>query len=156
VSYYQPPTSGAKIDPPLLPKSSVTIGFGAGSGVPYCYSLRKNQDIDIGHLKLFLSTEYVDLSHVPQHSPFVSVPRPSPFASVPHLGAVGNKSRLIWDTILIPVVQRRSNSPPGICSFKVLSWRSTVESSVPSCTSGHQILPCSDVHSVAPLAACLA
>jgi hypothetical protein len=98
VSYYQPPTSGAKIDPPLLPNSSVTIGYGDGGGVPYCYFLRENQDIDIGHLKLFLSTEYVDLSHVPQHSPF---------ASVPHLGAVINKTQQIWDTILIPVVQRR-------------------------------------------------
>lgn len=98
VSYYQPPISGAKIDPPLLPNSSVTIGYGDGGGVPYCYFLRENQDIDIGYLKLFLSTEHVDLSHVPQHSPF---------ASVPYLGAVTNKTRQIWDTILIPVVQRR-------------------------------------------------
>lgn len=98
MSYYQPPTSGANIDPPLLPNSSLTIGYGAGGGVPYCYFLRENQDIDIGHLKLFLSTEHIDLSHVPQHSPFVS-----------HLGAVtiSNKTRQIWDTILIPVVQRR-------------------------------------------------
>jgi len=96
-SYYQPPI-GAKVDPPLLPNSSVTIGYGDGGGVPYCYFLRENQDIDIGHLKLFLTTEYVDLSHVPRHSPFV-----------PHrdIGAVTNKTTEIWDTILIPVVQRR-------------------------------------------------
>ena len=113
MSYYQPPTNEAKIGPPLLPNSSVTIGYGAGSDVPYCYALRENQDIDIGHLKLFLSTEYVDLSHVPQ---------PSPFASVPHLGPVANKTRQIWDTILIPVVQRRSNSLPCIRPFEVYSW----------------------------------
>ena len=97
-SYYQPPTSGTKVDPPLLPNSSLAIGDGAEGGVPYCYFLRENQNIDIGYLKLFLSTEHVDLSHVPQRSPFV-----------PHLDvqAVTNKTTQIWDTILIPVVQRR-------------------------------------------------
>ena len=100
MSYYQPPTSGAgaEVDPPLLPNSSLTIGYGDGDSVPYCYFLRENQDIDIGHLKLFLSTEQVDLSHIPQRSPFV-----------PHcdVGAVTIKTTHIWDTILIPVVQRR-------------------------------------------------
>ena len=97
-SYYQPPTSGAEVDPPLLPNSSLTIGYGAGGGVPYCYFLRENQDIDIGHLKLFLSTEYIDLSHVPQRSPFV-----------PHrdIGPVTDKTTSTWDTILIPIIQRR-------------------------------------------------
>ena len=126
-SYYQPPTSGTKIDPPLLPNSSVTIGYGAGGDVPYIYSLRENQDIDIGHLKLFLSTEYVDLSHVPQHSPFEnfeSVRQPSPSADVPRFGASANNTGQILDAILIPVFQRRSNSPfsPTDYPFKVFYW----------------------------------
>jgi hypothetical protein len=81
-----------------LPNSSLTIGYGAGGGVPCGYFLRENQDIDVGHLKMFLSTEHVDLSHVPQHSPFV-----------PHrnIGNVTDNTTPTWDTILIPVVQRR-------------------------------------------------
>lgn len=97
-SYYQPPTSGAKVDPPLLPNSSLTIGYGAGGGAPYGYFLRENQDIDVGHFKLFLSTERVDLSHVPQ---------PSPFDPHRDVGTVPDKTTRTWDTILIPVIQRR-------------------------------------------------
>ena len=97
-SYYQPPTSGARVDPPLLPNSSFAIGYGDGGGVPYCYFLRENQNIDVGYLKLFLSTDHVDLSHVPQ---------PSPFVLHRDIGPVTDKTTLTWDTILIPVVQRR-------------------------------------------------
>ena len=78
VTYYEPPTSDTgKVDPPLLPKSSVTIGYGPEGGVPYTYYLRDGQNIDVGYLKLFLFTQPVDLSHVPQSSPFAQV---SPFA----------------------------------------------------------------------------
>jgi hypothetical protein len=62
--------------------------------------MRDGQDVDIGFLKLFLTTEPVDYSNIPQTSPF-------------HLDNRGNgthkaKPRLIWDTILVAVVQRRT------------------------------------------------
>ena len=103
VTYYQPPISDTgKVDPPLLPKSSLTIGYGAGGGIPYVYYLRDGQDIDVGYLKLFLFTQHVDLSHVPQNSPFAQV---SPFGVCHHNKTV--ETIPIWDTILIPIIQRR-------------------------------------------------
>ena len=104
VSYYQPPTSDAgKVSTPLLPKSSVTIGYGAGGGIPYVYYLRDGQDIDVGYLKLFLFTQPVDLSHVPQNSAFAQV---SPFAVRHNNETVGTIPTCQWDTILIPIIQR--------------------------------------------------
>ncbi|KAF9240013.1 hypothetical protein BU15DRAFT_61646 [Melanogaster broomeanus] len=86
------------LDVPLYPSlfffdnSDLSIG-----GVPYRYFLRNGQDVDVGYLKLFLSTEHVDLSHVPQHSPFADL-RVEALADI--------KTTPTWDTILIPVVQR--------------------------------------------------
>ncbi|EIM91753.1 uncharacterized protein STEHIDRAFT_135948 [Stereum hirsutum FP-91666 SS1] len=72
-SYYEPPvsTSTGKPDPPLPPHgSSLAIGYGPAGAAPLKFFLREGQDIDNGHFKLFLTTEYVDLSMIPQNSPF--------------------------------------------------------------------------------------
>jgi len=59
------------VDPPLPPNGgSLTVGYGSGGGTPKKYNLREGQDIDIGFMKLFLSDRYVDLSKIPQESPF--------------------------------------------------------------------------------------
>jgi hypothetical protein len=99
-SYYQPPTAGGfKVDPPIRPKGSLTIGYGAGGAAPFSYFLRNNQDVDVGFLKLFLTTEQVDFSNVSQLSPFgknnrgIERERPKPMR--------------VWDTILVTVVQRK-------------------------------------------------
>ncbi|KAA1472307.1 hypothetical protein DENSPDRAFT_173021 [Dentipellis sp. KUC8613] len=100
--YYLPGTAGQIVDPPLRAKQSLTIGFGAGGSVPYSYFLRDGQDVDVGFLKLFLSTEQVDLAHLVQRSPFEEGRggQPAPVRTTP-----------IWDTILVSVVQRRGKSP---------------------------------------------
>jgi hypothetical protein len=99
--YYQPPTTGKdfKVDPPLPPKQSLTIGFGDGGSVPFTYGVRDGQNVDVGFLKLFLTTEHVDFSNVPQSSPFnqVRVDR-----------EVQSKITSRWDTMLVTVVQRRA------------------------------------------------
>ncbi|KAG8853732.1 hypothetical protein FRB91_004404 [Serendipita sp. 411] len=100
-SYFQPPTARNKVDPPLPAHQSLTIGYGAGGGRPFHYFLPDGQDVDVGFLKFFISTEPVDLSAIPQFSPFetgrMSV-------------RVPDKPLGIWSTMLITVVQRRKAS----------------------------------------------
>ncbi|KIM20623.1 hypothetical protein M408DRAFT_33545, partial [Serendipita vermifera MAFF 305830] len=98
MSYFQPPTAKGRVDPPLLPYQSLTLGYGAGGGLPFTYSLRDGQDIDVGFIKVFLSTEQVDLSVVPQKSPFSK--------DYPRGVDISEKPRGLWETILITVVQR--------------------------------------------------
>ncbi|KAH7921893.1 hypothetical protein BV22DRAFT_1131903 [Leucogyrophana mollusca] len=97
--YYQPPTSGGKVDAPLPPGESLTIGYGSGGAAPIRIYMRDGQDIDVGFLKLFLSTEPVDLTHVSQKTPFEA-----------HRSAGGTitDDHPRWETILTTVVQRRA------------------------------------------------
>ncbi|KAK0462864.1 caspase domain-containing protein [Desarmillaria tabescens] len=93
--YFLPPTAKANlVDEPLPAEGSLTIGYGSGGERPREYYLRENQDVDIGFLKLLVSTEYVDYFEV--ETVFTVPPRPSPPA--------------LWDTILITVVQRKGKS----------------------------------------------
>ena len=103
-SFYQPPTATQKLDVPLPKKAnnvpgSLSIGYGSGGLTPFSYFIRDGQDTDVGFLKLFLTTEPVDYSNVPQTSPFDIRQRGN--------GKYKPKPRLIWDTILVAVVQRR-------------------------------------------------
>ena len=100
-SYYEPPSAGnARVDPPLEPHGTLTIGYGSAGAVPFNYYLWGDQKLDVGCLKLFLSTEYADLSHISQGSPFHGDRRRARLVSadtdVPGL----------WDTSLVTVVQR--------------------------------------------------
>ena len=73
---------------------------------PHTFFLREGQDVDVGILKLFLTREHVDLSDVAQSSPFDSIgTRYTTEAKM----KVNHKLpvRHLWDTIVIPVVQRR-------------------------------------------------
>ncbi|KAF8983561.1 caspase domain-containing protein [Cyathus striatus] len=100
LSYFEPPKAlGGAVDPPLLRQNSLTIGYGASGFPPVNYFLRPEQDVDVGFIKLFISTKYIDLGEIPQKSPFVH-DRAS--------GIEKRKAPAIWGTILIPVVQRRA------------------------------------------------
>jgi hypothetical protein len=104
-SYYQPPTATQKLDVPLPKKAnnvpgSLSIGYGSGGLTPFSYFIRDGQDTDVGFLKLFLTTEPVDYSNIPQTSPFNFRQRSN--------GNYKPKPRLIWDTILVAIVQRRT------------------------------------------------
>jgi hypothetical protein len=97
-SFYEPPTSAQKLDAPLQPKSSLTIGYGSGGQVPRVFTLPAGQNVDVGFLKLFLTTSYVDYSNFPQ---------PSPFSKDRDAGAAAVKTVQTWDTIKIPVIQKK-------------------------------------------------
>ncbi|CCM00515.1 uncharacterized protein FIBRA_02549 [Fibroporia radiculosa] len=101
-SYYTPSTAGQyQLDSPLTKDGGIlTIGYGT-SGVPaISYFLRPEQDIDVGLIKIFLTTRPVDMSMIPQTSPFLAGrDTPSPSGQRVDVDA--------WGAILIPVIQRR-------------------------------------------------
>ena len=88
-----------KLDSPLKESGgTLTIGYGAGGAEPFSYFLREGQDVDVGFLKFFFATKPVDLSKIPQPSPFI-----------PRRAGKQQEKEVVetWGTILIPVVQRR-------------------------------------------------
>jgi hypothetical protein len=103
LSYFEPPKAlNGSVDPPLLAQNSLTIGYGASGFPPITYFLPPGQEIDVGFIKLFISTQYIDLGNIPQNSPFDESDRAS--------GIEKKKAPAIWGTILIPVVQRRESA----------------------------------------------
>lgn len=107
-SYLETPISSYVHDPQLKGNGSAfTIGYGAGGVPPVTYWLQyDNQDIDVGFLKVILTTKAIDLSGIPQESPFTNsrhyVPWSHPseeftLKGLPHT----------WHTMIVPVIQRR-------------------------------------------------
>ncbi len=97
-SYYQPGSAKKNVDVSLPPGESLTIGYGASGTVPHMYTLREGQDVDVGFLKLFISTEYMDLSGIVQGSPF-NIIRGAQRAAP--------ESRYMWDSMCVAVVKKR-------------------------------------------------
>jgi len=71
-AYYETSTAGKyTLDVPLPKNGGVlTIGYGSGGAPAQTFYLRSDQNFDIGFLKIFLSTEPVDLSSISQLTPF--------------------------------------------------------------------------------------
>ena len=97
-AYYQPPIAKSNPDPCIPPNLGfLTIGYGAGGAQPFAYGLSDGQNIDVGCVKIFLSTSPVNLSSIPQPSPFYGAGR----------GRREAKKEPGWYTTLVTVVQRR-------------------------------------------------
>ncbi|KIK68739.1 hypothetical protein GYMLUDRAFT_1008897 [Collybiopsis luxurians FD-317 M1] len=98
VPLYLPGTAKTGIADFSIPAhGSLTIGYGDSGTAPHEYFLRDNQNVDVGFLKLYLSTQYVDYSGIAQVSPFEQH----------RAGKPVTKQRLLWDTITIPMVQQK-------------------------------------------------
>ncbi|KAG7440929.1 uncharacterized protein BT62DRAFT_997422 [Guyanagaster necrorhizus] len=101
-SYYQPGSAkDGAVDVSLPARELLTIGYGASGTVPHMYALREGQDVDVGFLKLFFSTENIDLSGIIQKSPFVG-DRESKSKPM--------KRKPIWDSICVTLVQRAGSA----------------------------------------------
>ncbi|KAG6914882.1 hypothetical protein DXG01_014761 [Tephrocybe rancida] len=100
VTYYLPATAADdKVDFPLPANRSLTIGFGDGGWLPRTYFLRENQKVDVGFLRLYLSTNYVDYSGIAQQTPFLAGGR----GDQP---VVSETRRNLWDALTIPIIQQ--------------------------------------------------
>ncbi|KAK7471992.1 hypothetical protein VKT23_000100 [Stygiomarasmius scandens] len=101
VPYHLPPVArDGKAEFSIHAKNSLTLGFGDGGGNPKSCALEKGQ-VEVGFLKLYLSTQYVNFSSIPQSSPLQKKraiydnPLPPPS---------------FWDILMIPVIQRGPKS----------------------------------------------
>ncbi|KAK0438238.1 hypothetical protein EV421DRAFT_2021353 [Armillaria borealis] len=70
MSYYQTGSVKTADDAPLPPGETLTIGYGMSGTRPHGYYVPEGQEVDVGFLKLFFSTEYPDLSAIIQEPPF--------------------------------------------------------------------------------------
>ncbi|RXW17048.1 hypothetical protein EST38_g8799 [Candolleomyces aberdarensis] len=80
-----------------LKKDSVAeIGYGPLGIPPLECDIPEGLDLTIGFLKFYFTNQVVDLSHVPQLSPFTST------RGFKNSGMVNKKSDPVWGTVLIP------------------------------------------------------
>lgn len=93
--------TSAQVDAPLCPKGSFPIGYGASGSPPSKFRLEQNQTLDVGYIRLFISTCAVDISNIAQPSPFTSAGRGG------HKKKVTLLPRPLWDVITVAVVQRQ-------------------------------------------------
>jgi len=101
VPYYttQCPSDKHALEHPLKGEGELTVGYGSGGWPPFVYQIHKGRDLDVGFLKIYLSTQPVDLSGIKQGSAFSETRSGTPWSAPP-----GE----FWDTIIIPIIQRRN------------------------------------------------
>jgi hypothetical protein len=103
VPYYitHHPSGGYKPEPPLKAHGELTIGYGsAETPRPFVYEIPRGRDLDVGFLKIYLSTEAIDLSDI--HEAFSETRSCTPIWRPQPQNLLG--------TILIPIIQRRRQS----------------------------------------------
>ncbi|KJA24871.1 hypothetical protein HYPSUDRAFT_38219 [Hypholoma sublateritium FD-334 SS-4] len=99
VPYHLPGlTANGKADFSLPANGFLNVGFGDSETAPRRFYLRKNQSVDIGFLKLYLSSKYVDYSGISQGSPFSPDRRMLP-------RGLRQKERHCWNALTIPMIQ---------------------------------------------------
>jgi len=75
VEWYKPPYGAGrgmhtKVDAPLSPQKSLTLGYGDGGVSPMRFFLPRGQEKDLGFFKLFLCTKPTYFDSIRQKSPF--------------------------------------------------------------------------------------
>jgi hypothetical protein len=125
-TYYQPPSSGPYVLEPPLKKNggTLTIGYGSGGMPPFSYSL--SGEINVGFLKLYISTR-----------PLNSSSATGPCLCSSGAQYDGHAVKETWGTITIPMIQRPSpsrNRPfpngrkkPASQSSFTLTWHSSAQ-----------------------------
>ncbi|KAJ2922365.1 hypothetical protein H1R20_g14743, partial [Candolleomyces eurysporus] len=89
--------------------ATVEIGYGNSSIPPFECGVPEGLDLTIGFLKVYFVNEVVDLSHVPQITPFSEMRTGGVTASASRgrVRAQFHRRLAVWGTILIPVIQKR-------------------------------------------------
>lgn len=104
-SVYQSTTSGQFEAYPTLPKNGgfIPVGYGDSGIRPFAYSIEQDDvEIDVGFLMLFITSTNVDLSMIPQETPFVQGRK------MTQVDVTDKKEpELVYGTILIPIIIRR-------------------------------------------------
>ncbi|KAF5341816.1 hypothetical protein D9611_001450 [Ephemerocybe angulata] len=82
-------------DPPLLKGASAEMGYGRLGIPPFQCDVPGGLDLAVGFLKFYFTEEPVDLSHIPQISPFTGTRGVAPSM---------DRKNPAWGTVIIPVV----------------------------------------------------
>jgi hypothetical protein len=103
VPYYQPPTAGpGHTEPSLPPYGDLAIGYGQSGLWGWNYFIDDTQDKELTYLKVFFSTQPVDLSFLVQDSIFdINHARGSRTTLL-------SQDALIWWTVTVPMVLQRA------------------------------------------------
>ncbi|KAG6808941.1 hypothetical protein H0H92_002294 [Tricholoma furcatifolium] len=104
ITAYHTPGYAAKgnVDPSIPGNGSLPIGFGDGGCDARTYDVRPplaRRGIDIGFVKLYVSTKYVDVSDISQDPPMPVCRNDKPFKKQP---------KGLWGTLTIPIIQRKN------------------------------------------------
>ncbi|PPQ85563.1 hypothetical protein CVT25_006733, partial [Psilocybe cyanescens] len=93
--------TGYLVESPLKSGGFLTFGYGSSGVPPHTYKL-DHEDGNVDFLKIFFTTRAIDISKVSHPSPFQRARAP-----------VAYNTRCTdrgWDTLLIPIIQRRSRA----------------------------------------------
>ncbi|KAG6809065.1 hypothetical protein H0H92_001741 [Tricholoma furcatifolium] len=102
ITAYHIPGYAAKgnVDLSIPGKGSLPIGFGDSGCRPRTYNVEPPSRIDIGFVKLYVFTKYIDLSDISQKSPIPISRKDKPFKK---------ERKEYWGTLTIPIIQRRDS-----------------------------------------------
>ena len=97
---------GSKGEANLPARSSFTIGYGSGGQSPFSFVVEDDQEIEVGVLKLFVTTVQGEFSTIKHSSPFVV--EKGVRGSVTDTDVSQQlASRVDWDTFEITLIQRK-------------------------------------------------
>ncbi|KAI0030581.1 caspase domain-containing protein [Vararia minispora EC-137] len=99
----------SNLDPPLRPVSSLSLNYGNGGGEPLRFVIDEGQDMDLGILRVFVSSQPFDLD-IEQKAFETSRPNQDVRALPTATAGLGSKAppRMdSWDVITLPIVQTR-------------------------------------------------
>ncbi|RXW20808.1 hypothetical protein EST38_g5036 [Candolleomyces aberdarensis] len=97
------PRTRHRKDYSLEKDAEVKIGYGESHIPPFESDIAKDLDLTFGFLKFYFASEVVDLSHIPQKSPF--------YSTRGFMTATRRPIQNVCGTVLIPVIQRRKRKP---------------------------------------------
>ncbi|KAF8519186.1 caspase domain-containing protein [Gautieria morchelliformis] len=111
--YYLSQKGINRVDPPLRAGYTHTVGYGAGGEVPFAFHLPNGQAIDVGFLKLFLTTSPMDFDSMTQSSPFDTARAALPRAdTIQKLKQAAAESAEQWGTVVTAIIQRSDPRSP--------------------------------------------
>src|ERR1700761_6350311 len=99
--------SSQNMDPNLPERSNLEIGIGDQGSLPRVYPLADDRDINVGFLKIILSTDRLASGMMEQGSPFkLKAAQEMPFARMRMAMSV-KVQRHMWDAMIIPLIVSR-------------------------------------------------
>ena len=106
--YYLVPMGNNLVDSPLPAGRFLTVGYGTGGSVPFAFHLRDGKDIDVGFLKLFMTTSPIEFGSLEQPSPFQK--NRSPLSKTDTIQKLRELSE-DWATDVTAIIQRSRPRP---------------------------------------------